>query len=1726
MSEDNNVPNTPLDQGIDSRIKTPNVQQEIYKKNFLGATVAEQSKPLSDTAPEQAKSWTLSEIERTVATDILPNPKEKLTEFGVGLQRRNDFRLRSLNSRLTRQLQRDFIKDINTGPVEQRVRNFDIQAHSMRVISTNAVLGSFQFQKKQVLPFMRKSLALDYEKTGLLKKVVESVRGLEKSTLVKLEAIKLNTAACTPFRPTFLQRIREKGADRIATNVSNLIMTRYDDLYQKTISPYLSRLHKKIMIPGVKGGFNGAASSITTKLNNLRDVMTKEAEKDPSAMTKLEKIKQTGAKLAAGALGPVSNLTNKIKLSPKANSITSRIMSLGTSFLDNLNPFQDPLNQRPITNERGEIINARNQPLFERPREMQLSDFIKSFRTWQTDAVKYQQHLLDHVAAIRQVVVPEKVITRRVKERQAKSKASTDPISYAKQKIRDAVAAVSPAVEPKTQTTTTVAPPSIPPIPSFSVPKITTPKFIRDRIPKVSISSPVSLEPLPKTTPVQSGVSKVLKTTQGVKKNIFGKLVERISNKTKAIIPPSPPKSFGMVRSVIDKIPSRMTDTVGKAAAIFGSVRLASKKPTPTRESPWASPQINQDKKPESFSLLKSLTNDMGEHFKKVERTSAEANKATVLFRKKQLQQQKEVEKIEARAKPRANSYQDTKERREKEKAEQAAMRAARKTASISAPLPPPPPAPSSGFPSIIEMGGLALGALGKTAAKGVWGATKLGFRGVKKVLPGGGRLGEKIAKVAMGVAKREGAGTVRLGWRAAKEATRLSGKGLLGLTKLGGKGSLSLLKGGAGLLKGGLGVGLAAGIGNSFLQKSDASEGVKRIGGTALSMLSYGAVGAQIGALFGGIGAVPGALIGSGIGAVIANSDYAAKALKALGSGVYAAGSGLYTTIFGQNAIVRRDGTVVQQEKSSILGDIKIAFFGRKARYSSSGQLIASERMSLAGDVQYGFKKLFFGDQYDNGEYKQGTSIVEMTRDAVAKSLTSFGSAMYALPGEIKKGVASLIVSATKGAAWAQDKVAKGASAAAGFVSRKVQQVQEAGGAVARGTQKLYTDLSSKSLTTIANETAAGIANNGYFMAPVNFAIGASSAIFGWGDNSGLIDNPSSPYFAYGTQILDAYGIKNRALFKFIHSLEMSQDKVNSGQTKAFDDNDMAYMAGRFGFDPKNKEAVNYFKLWYKRRFIPAMGIIGKVLKAHQMTFGSVMGASDEDIRKVVDDLKKELGSVNLKAAGLEPSVQAYNKYAKIGSADPGGVNASTVTNTKPFDPRDPKNRSVAANDNRPRDPNNPFNLPTFANPNLMNTENDIPQQRAARKNATIVKGGVTMQPEFKAAFQKLPPNLRAIVSKRKALQFLLWSTAVQHGADNASMIFQRDYSSELGEKAYIRSIYQDRAKQFNNLSSEDRASAASRLGDEQRFTEQYQSGKINPTMTDARGLVNGVIDPNSVKLGTREPGPSLKQVVPYAQESQRKYGVPASVILAQYQLESAGGKRMPAGSNNPFGIKARGNQPYVLASTKEQGAGGLYSTTAKFRKFNNLQEAIDAHSQVLMNKRYANAQANKDDPVKFAHALTGIYATDRDYGNKLVRIMRSMNLTQFDSPGSSPKTTTAPAGAAPGKSSPQTPARQIAKEFFKPTPSGAKTPMMMKPTAKPVSNDNKHIKENTAALKAHTAAMMKAQTPSGPIPASTPAPASQNTNIFAPRQAAAQSGGNFVSMSMKKAAVAVGET
>jgi peptidoglycan hydrolase-like protein with peptidoglycan-binding domain len=138
---------------------------------------------------------------------------------------------------------------------------------------------------------------------------------------------------------------------------------------------------------------------------------------------------------------------------------------------------------------------------------------------------------------------------------------------------------------------------------------------------------------------------------------------------------------------------------------------------------------------------------------------------------------------------------------------------------------------------------------------------------------------------------------------------------------------------------------------------------------------------------------------------------------------------------------------------------------------------------------------------------------------------------------------------------------------------------------------------------------------------------------------------------------------------------------------------------------------------------------------------------------------------------------------------------------------------------------------------------------------------------------------------------------------------------------------------------------------------------------------------------------------VIRAAQTSQRVWGVPASVTLAQFILESAGGKRMPSGSNNPFGIKARSGDPFVSATTREISGGRSVLVEARFRKFSSFDEAFEAHARLLAtSNHYVHAMAFRSNPAAFCDALTGIYATDPDYGSKLKTLLQRYNLLQYD--------------------------------------------------------------------------------------------------------------------------------
>ncbi len=142
-------------------------------------------------------------------------------------------------------------------------------------------------------------------------------------------------------------------------------------------------------------------------------------------------------------------------------------------------------------------------------------------------------------------------------------------------------------------------------------------------------------------------------------------------------------------------------------------------------------------------------------------------------------------------------------------------------------------------------------------------------------------------------------------------------------------------------------------------------------------------------------------------------------------------------------------------------------------------------------------------------------------------------------------------------------------------------------------------------------------------------------------------------------------------------------------------------------------------------------------------------------------------------------------------------------------------------------------------------------------------------------------------------------------------------------------------------------------------------------------------------------------EDIIKAAQACHKSSGIPASVSIAQWAVESGWGKHMPPGSNNPFGMKVRKGKddPYVEVKTREVLKGKTVYIMAKFRKFDSIADAFVAKGILLSTaKVYAKAFAKLPDRDAFINAFAPIYATDPNYAKLLKSIINSNKLTKYD--------------------------------------------------------------------------------------------------------------------------------
>ena len=155
-----------------------------------------------------------------------------------------------------------------------------------------------------------------------------------------------------------------------------------------------------------------------------------------------------------------------------------------------------------------------------------------------------------------------------------------------------------------------------------------------------------------------------------------------------------------------------------------------------------------------------------------------------------------------------------------------------------------------------------------------------------------------------------------------------------------------------------------------------------------------------------------------------------------------------------------------------------------------------------------------------------------------------------------------------------------------------------------------------------------------------------------------------------------------------------------------------------------------------------------------------------------------------------------------------------------------------------------------------------------------------------------------------------------------------------------------------------------------------------------------------------------SAKSFIETVGEDARKlgqeYDVFASVMIAQALIESGSGTSSLslAPNYNLFGIKGTyQGQAVSMATQEDRGNGELYSINSAFRKYPNYAASLGDYVELLRGGISGNAgyyqqtwRSTAKNYLRTTNALTGTYATDTTYGQKLNSIIALYHLTQYD--------------------------------------------------------------------------------------------------------------------------------
>jgi flagellum-specific peptidoglycan hydrolase FlgJ len=128
-------------------------------------------------------------------------------------------------------------------------------------------------------------------------------------------------------------------------------------------------------------------------------------------------------------------------------------------------------------------------------------------------------------------------------------------------------------------------------------------------------------------------------------------------------------------------------------------------------------------------------------------------------------------------------------------------------------------------------------------------------------------------------------------------------------------------------------------------------------------------------------------------------------------------------------------------------------------------------------------------------------------------------------------------------------------------------------------------------------------------------------------------------------------------------------------------------------------------------------------------------------------------------------------------------------------------------------------------------------------------------------------------------------------------------------------------------------------------------------------------------------------------ALSEQEKYGIPASIILAQGILESGVGRsKLAADYNNHFGIKCwcKGKRKDCVPMADDR-------PNDRFKRYKTAWESFRDHSKFLQSNKYRHLRHKGYREYAKGLKASG-YATKRSYAHDLIAVVERYNLNRFD--------------------------------------------------------------------------------------------------------------------------------